>query len=44
MAEMNTRMGNGQSEDAPVVQYVQQLLEQDACIHLLDLRHLRIHG
>ena len=37
MAEMNTRMGNGQSEDAPVVQYVQQLLEQAVAIQASDL-------
>jgi type IV pilus assembly protein PilB len=37
MAEMNTRMGNGQSEDAPVVQYVQQLLEQAVEIQASDL-------
>jgi type IV pilus assembly protein PilB len=37
MAEMNTRIGNGHSEDAPVVQYVQQLLEQAVAIQASDL-------
>ncbi|PUE27591.1 Type 4 pili biogenesis protein pilB (nuleotide-binding protein) [Limnohabitans sp. Jir72] len=34
---MNARMGNGQSEDAPVVQYVQQLLEQAVALQASDL-------
>ena len=37
MANMNARMGNGQSEDAPVVQYVQQLLEQAVALQASDL-------
>jgi type IV pilus assembly protein PilB len=37
MADMNARMGNGQSEDAPVVQYVQQLLEQAVALQASDL-------
>ena len=37
MAEMNARMGNGQNEDAPVVQYVQQLLEQAVALQASDL-------
>ena len=37
MADMNARMGNGQNEDAPVVQYVQQLLEQAVALQASDL-------
>lgn len=37
MADMNARMGNGQSEDAPVVQYLQQLLEQAVALQASDL-------
>jgi len=37
MADMNARMGNSQSEDAPVVQYVQQLLEQAVALQASDL-------
>ena len=37
MADMNARMGNGQNEDAPVVQYVQQLLEQAVAQQASDL-------
>ena len=37
MADMNARMGNGQNEDAPVVQYVQQLLEQAVAMQASDL-------
>ena len=37
MADMNARMGNSQSEDAPVVQYVQQLLEQAVAMQASDL-------